>query len=177
MNNKSYFSFLSKISSMVLVSLFIALYVVLSFFRIYITNELRISLTFIPTAWASILFGPLAGALTGALGDILGWAVNPVGPYFPGFTISGFVSGIIYGLFLYKKETTLLRVIAAAALMVLIVEAGLNSIWMNMLVGTAYKVLVPARLIKAVIAAPIQVIVLNSTAYLVKKYAPVGINH
>ena len=80
-------------------------------------------MTFIPIAWASILFGPLAGALTGALGDILGWAVNPVGPYFPGFTISGFVSGIIYGLFLYKKETTLLRVIAAAALMVLIVES------------------------------------------------------
>ena len=47
------------------------------FFRFgYITNELRISLTFIPIAWASILFGPLAGALTGALGDILGWAVN-----------------------------------------------------------------------------------------------------
>ena len=116
----------------------------------------------------------MAGALTGALGDILGWAVNPVGPYFPGFTISGFVSGIIYGLFLYKKETTLLRVIVVNGS---IVEAGLNSIWMNMLVGTAYKVLVPARLIKAVIAAPIQVIVLNSTAYLVKKYAPVGINH
>ena len=84
MGNKRHLSFLAKISSMVLVSLFIALYVVLSFFRIYITNELRISLTFIPIAWASILFGPSAGALTGAFGDILGWAVNPVGPYFPG---------------------------------------------------------------------------------------------
>ncbi len=176
MGNKRHLSFLAKISSMVLVSLFIALYVVLSFFRIYITNELRISLTFIPIAWASILFGPLAGALTGAFGDILGWAVNPVGPYFPGFTISGFVTGIIYGLFLYKKETNLTRIIAASVLMVLIVEVGLNSVWMSILAGSAYKVLIPVRLVKALVATPIQVLVLHSTAYLVKKYAPAGIH-
>lgn len=176
MNIKSNFSFLKNIRAMVLVSLFIAVYVVLSLFRIYITSELRISLTFMPVAWASMLFGPLAGALTGAIGDVLGWAINPVGPYFPGFTISGFITGIIYGVFLYKKQIAWARVISAAVLMIVIVEIGLNSIWMNMLAGIPYKILIITRLIKALITIPLQMFILYSTGYIVKKIAPTSIH-
>ena len=75
-------SFVRNIFSMVLMSLFVAIYGVLSLLRIYIIpNELRLSLTFMPVAWASILFGPIAGGITGALGDIVGWVINPVGPF------------------------------------------------------------------------------------------------
>lgn len=175
MRNKDSNLFMKNIFSLVLVSLFIAIYAVLSLFRIYITSELRVSLTFMPIAWASMLLGPIAGALTGAIGDIIGWMINPVGPYFPGFTISGFVTGIIYGLFLYKKEITWARVIFAAITMIIIVEVGLNSIWLNVLTGSAYKVLVVARLIKALIETPLQMFILYSTAYLVKKIAPSSI--
>lgn len=175
MDNKSSFSFLKDIYSMVLVALFIAIYGVLSLLRIYIIPELRISLTFMPVAWASMLFGPLAGGITGAIGDIIGWAINPVGPFFPGFTVSGFVTGIIYGLFFYKKEITWKRVIFAAVTMIFVVEVGLNSIWLNILTGNAYKALIVARLIKALITTPIQVLILYTTGYIVKKIAPVSV--
>lgn len=169
-------SFVRNIFSMVLMSLFVAIYGVLSLLRIYIIpNELRLSLTFMPVAWASILFGPIAGGITGALGDIVGWAINPVGPFFPGFTVSGFVSGIIYGLFLYRKEITWKRVIFAAITMILVVEVLLNSIWLYILTGNAYKVLVVARLIKALITIPIQILILYTTGSLVKKFAPASV--
>ena len=89
MNDRSIVSFLKSTRSLVLVSFFIALYAVLSLFSIFITKELRFSLTFMPVAWSSAIFGPLAGAFTGAMVDVLGWIVSPAGPFFPVFTISG----------------------------------------------------------------------------------------
>lgn len=176
MNQKGVFSFLKDIRYLVLVSFFIAIYVVFTMFTIYITRDLRFSLTFMPIAWASAAFGPVAGALTGAFGDILGWIVRPAGPYHPGFTISGFVSGIIYGIFLYKKEITWVRVFFAAVTIVVVVELGLNTLWLITLYGGAYKVLVAGRLLKAVITVPLQMFVLYSTGYVLKRIAPQGLN-
>jgi len=177
MLNKNSFSFFKDVHSMVLVALFVAIYGVLSLLRIYIIpDQLRLSLTFMPVAWASMLLGPIAGAVTGAMGDIIGYVINPVGAFFPGFTVSGFVTGIIYGLFLYKKEITWKRVIFAAITMVLIVEVGLNSIWLNILTGNAYKVLILARLAKALITVPIQMIILYTTGHLMRKFAKVSMN-
>ncbi|HEY8421268.1 MAG TPA: folate family ECF transporter S component [Thermoclostridium sp.] len=176
MLNKNNFSFFKDVHSMVLVALFIAIYVVLSLLRIYvIPNELRVSLTFMPIAWASMMFGPVAGGVTGALGDIIGWAINPVGPYFPGYTVSGFVAGVIYGLFLYKKEITWKRVIFAAITITFIVQVGLSSLWMNILTGKAYKALVAVRLVKALIMLPVKIFLLYTTGKLMKKFAKISV--
>jgi len=176
MDSKNHFSFLKDIFSLVLVALFIAVYGALSLLRIYIIpNQLRLSLTFMPVAWAAMLFGPFAGGVTGAIGDVIGWVINPVGPFFPGFTVSGFVTGIIYGIFLYRKEITWKRVIFAAFTMIFVVEVGLNTIWLNILTGSAYKVLIGARLVKALITMPVQAFILYTTGYMVKKFIPAGI--
>jgi len=175
MVNKNHFSFLKDIFSLVLVALFIAVYGVLALLRIYIIpNQLRLSLTFMPVAWSAMLFGPVAGGLTGALGDIVGWTINPMGPFFPGFTFSAFVTGVIYGLFLYKREITWKRVFLASITMVLIVEAGLNTIWLSIMTGSAYKVLIGARIIKSIVLMPVQAFILYTTGYMVKKFIPAG---
>ncbi len=44
-------------------------------------------------------FGPVVGAVIGALIDVVGYFVHPTGPFFPGFTISNALIGTIYGLF------------------------------------------------------------------------------
>ena len=169
MNQKSMFSFFKDIHSLVLMSFFVSLYAVFSWFAIYITNDLRFNLTFMPTAWAAAIFGPVAGGITGVFGDVLGWIIRPTGPFFPGFTVSGFVTGVIFGLYLFKKEITLKRAILAAISVVLLVEIGLNTIWVMMLFGNAFKVLIAGRLIKALIILPVQVMVLCSTGYFFKK--------
>jgi len=169
MNKKGLFSFIKDIHSLVLMSFFIALYAVFSWLAIYITNDLRFNLTFMPTAWAGAIFGPVAGGITGAFGDVLGWILRPSGPFFPGFTISGFTTGVIFGLFLYRKEITLKRTVFAAVSVVLIVELGLNTIWIMILYGHAFKVIAAGRIIKALIILPVQVMVLYGTGYFLKR--------
>jgi len=155
--------------TMTYMSMLIALYACLSLLTIYITQQLRFNFTFIPVAIASILFGPLAGGITGALGDILGWIITHPGAYFPGLTISGFVSGIIYGIFLYKKELTIRRVIFAAITMVIVVELLLNALWLSILHGNAFFVLLGERLIKIVILVPLQAVVLYYMKFFIKR--------
>lgn len=169
MDRKNSLSFFKDILSLVYLSLLIALYVVLSFFTIYITKEIRFSLTFMPVSWASVIMGPIAGGITGAFGDVLSWVIKPAGPFFPGFTISGLISGIIYGIFLYKKDLTLRRVFFAAVSVVLIVELGLNTLWLMILYGSPFEVLIAGRLIKAPFTMAIQMLVLYSSCYGLKK--------
>ena len=173
MGQRNLFSFFKNIRSLVLVSLFVALYAVFSLFAIYITNELRFNFTFMPVAWSSVLFGPVAGGVTGVLGDVLGWMVRTEGPFLPGLTFSAFVSGIIYGIFLYNKEITVIRVLFAAITMIVVVEIGLNTLWLMILYGSAFKALIAGRLIKALILLPVQVFVLHSTGHLLKRISPV----
>lgn len=59
---------------------------------------LRIGFGSIPIIISGILFGPIAGGLTGGVSDILGFILNSMGgPYIPGFTVSAILEGLISG--------------------------------------------------------------------------------
>ncbi|WP_066506510.1 folate family ECF transporter S component [Abyssisolibacter fermentans] len=68
---------------------------------------LRIGIGSIPIIISGILFGPFAGGLTGIVADLVGCMVNPQGTYFPGFTLSaalyGIIPGLIYTMIIKKK--------------------------------------------------------------------------
>jgi len=60
---------------------------------------LRIGFGDIPVIISGILFGPIAGALTGGVSDILGFIINPMGgPYIPGMTVGAILRGLLPGL-------------------------------------------------------------------------------
>ena len=69
-------------------AMLLAIAVILSFFKIPLTEVMEIRFANIPVAVAGMLFGPGVGGAVGALSDILGYAVRPTGPYFPGFTVT-----------------------------------------------------------------------------------------
>ena len=99
-------------------------------------NNVKISPSFIPIALAGAMFGPLPAAIVGALGDILSFILVPTGgSYFPGFTISGFITGFIYGCALYKNQITLPRVIISWFINMFAVETFLAAYWLFMLDG------------------------------------------
>jgi len=51
-------------------------------------GALRISFGEIPIMLSGILFGPVAGAVTGVAADLIGYAINSHGgAFFPGFTL------------------------------------------------------------------------------------------
>lgn len=85
---------------------------------------------------AAAMFGPFPAALVGGLGDVLSFFLAPAGgAYFPGFTISGVLTGLIYGFALYKNQVTLPRVIIAWFINMLVVETFLAAYWLWTLNG------------------------------------------
>ena len=69
------------------------------------------------------------------------------GGYFPGFTISGLLTGFIYGYALYKNDVTLPRVIMGWVANMLLVETFLNAYWLTTLYQTPYLVNLATRFI------------------------------
>ncbi|MDW7667876.1 MAG: folate family ECF transporter S component [Bacillota bacterium] len=66
---------------------------------------LKINFSTIPIMLSGILFGPVAGFMTGGVADVIGYLINPQGgPFFPGFTLSTALTGMIPGL-VYKVIT------------------------------------------------------------------------
>ncbi|AIS53285.1 hypothetical protein TKV_c21530 [Thermoanaerobacter kivui] len=61
---------------------------------------IRIGFGAFPVILAGIMFGPLAGGIVGAVGDMIGYFINPIGPYMPHFTITSALVGIIPPLIL-----------------------------------------------------------------------------
>ena len=108
---------MKSIYALAAIAMLLALRIVLGFFANstlpFFGNNVKLSAAFLPIAVTGVMFGPIPAAIVGALGDILSFIIAPTGAYFPGFTINGFITGFIYGMFLYKNNVTPLRVVLA----------------------------------------------------------------
>lgn len=135
--------------SLVCCALLIALQIVLSRFLSIQLWNLKIGFSFVPVIIAARLFGPFYSVAVYVVGDIIGTFLFPTGPYFPGFTLSAAISGLIFGLFLYKK-TSVFRVVCSSFLNQLICSFLLNSFWISYTSGSPYTALLVTRLPQSV---------------------------
>ncbi|MBQ1547353.1 MAG: folate family ECF transporter S component [Lachnospiraceae bacterium] len=120
----------------------------------------RVGFAELPTLVTGAIYGPVIGAVFGAVLDIVRFFVTPQsGPFFPGFTISAALLGLVYGLFLYNKEITWGRVILAELVRKVVINIGLNSIWLKLLYDQAIIAMLPARALKNAIMLPIDVVI------------------
>ena len=92
-------------------------------------NTVKISAAFLPIAAAGALLGPVPAMLVGAFGDVLSYIISPSGAYIPGFTISGALTGLIYGFAFYKNKITIPRVVGGWFANMLLVETFLAAFW------------------------------------------------
>lgn len=151
---------LKEIETIVANALLLAMNTVLGAFSIMIGEFIRIGFSFLTLAMAGMLYGPVIGALFGGLGDVINYFVRPSGPYFPGFTLNGILTGIIYGVFFYRKKITLVRTIIAKLIITIFIDLVLTTYWLSILYGQAFIILLPMRIIKSTIMFPIDVILL-----------------
>lgn len=172
------FSQLKNIYALASIAMLLALRVVLGFFAngslAFFGNTIKISGAFLPTAVTAAVFGPIPAALVGALGDIISFFLNPSGGmYFPGFTISGFLSGMIFGLFFYKNSATLKKVIGAYIINGIFVEILLGSYWLFCLYSSAngktYWAYLTVRLISCGVKLVPEVLLIFSLCRLASK--------
>ena len=140
----------SNITRLVVISFMITLEVILTrIFAIFMPTSIRLSLGFLPVAMTSILYGPLWAGVSYALGDIIGMLIFPMGPYFPGFTLTAFLTGAAFGLVLYKKPVTFKRTLIASLIVVVFCNLILDTFWLYLLYDQAVIAMLPLRIVKA----------------------------
>ena len=148
-----------SLRTIVTLSLLTALEIVLNRFLSINAWNIKIGFSFVPVVIGAMLYGPLGGAVVGALGDFIGALLFPIGPYFPGFTLTAFLMGAVFGL-LMKKVRTVSRVLAAVGINQFILSLFLNTLWISLLYGSPYVPLLATRLVQAVVLTVAQIVVI-----------------
>ena len=104
---------------------------------------IKIGFSAIPNQLVDYLFGPVTGSLFAGVLDIVKYVLKPDGAFFFGFTFNAMLAAFIYGCFYYKKKLTLWRVLLAKLIVILVVNVFLNTLWLDMLYGKGFLVLLP----------------------------------
>ena len=105
----------------------LAIQMVLSSYGVIeVSDSLKISLAHLALAPTAMFFGPVVAGMQGALSDILGFLIKPTGPYFPGFTLSALLGGVIYGMVFYRTQCRLWQIVLARLLIIVLVNICLN---------------------------------------------------
>ena len=146
----------SNVTRLIILGLFIALEIILTRFLSIHTPIVRIGFGFLPIAMLGIMYGPVWAAAAYAIGDLIGIMLFPSGPFFPGFTLSAALTGLTYGIILYKKPITWKRVLIAAAIVCLGINLILDTLWLYILMDTAVIGMLPARVIKVSVMLVVQ---------------------
>ena len=147
--------------TLTLTALLVAIEIVLSRFLSISAWNIKIGFAFVPVAIAALLLGPVWAGITAALADFLGAILFPVGPYFPGFTLTAFLMGAVYGIFFYRKQS-LTRVVLAVAVHQFVLSLLLNTLWISVLYGSPYGPLLLTRIPQSVLLAVVQVVVIEA---------------
>lgn len=148
---------------LVILAMMVAANVVLSRFLSISLWNLKIGFAFVPVVVAAILFGPVAGGIVGAVGDYIGATLFPIGQYFPGFTVTAFLVGAVYGIFLHKKQD-MKRIVLAVLLTECVGSLLLNTLWISLLYGAPFAALLPPRAVQACGMGVMEIVVIRMMA-------------
>ncbi len=142
---------------------------ILAMMTIIVNQYLQIGFSSLVHAVNGMMFGPVLAGLAGGVADIIKYIIKPTGPFFPGFTLNEILTGVIYGLFFYKRDIKLRDIIIARLLVTVGINLLLTPLWLSIMYGNAFVVMVPARLIKNVVMLPIDVFLLHTVLNFTKK--------
>ena len=158
---------MNKTKKIILSALFIAATIVLGRILSIRTSIITIGLSFVPIMLSAIILGPKYSTFIATISDIIGALLLPTGSYYFGFTVTSFLTGLTYGLILYRKEFKLdknftKRLIISSILVTLLYNGVLNTIWIILINKGASKIVVSVRIIKQLIMVPIKVVTILS---------------
>ncbi len=151
----------TNLRRMVILAFLIALNIVLVRLLSFQTPVSRLDFGFLPISVAGAMFGPIWGGIAGGLADIGGMLFNSKGmAFFFGWTLNAVLHGVFYGLFLYKKKKTLIRILLCVLIKGIFVDLFLGSIWGAIFRGGMHLIGAVAweRFIIFMIKAPIEII-------------------
>ena len=141
-------------------ALLTALAVVLT--RLGSVEFLRAGLEPLPIIMAGVYYGPVAGGMVGAVADITGFSVWPMGPYAPHFTLTSMLTGVIPALVVaFAGRRNLRTLLVAVALGQAITAIYLVPLFLEQLFQIPRAVTVPPRTVTQMIQLPVYVAILR----------------
>ncbi len=118
----------------------------------------RIGFGGLPIIIAGVTMGPLAGGAVGAIGDVVGYFMNPQGAYMPHFTMTAALTGIIPGWIIFtllggkRKIWMLLLAIGVGQLTTNVI---LVPVFLQMLFGIPIQATMVPNFVSQFISVPI----------------------
>ena len=108
------------------------------------------------------------------MSDIVGALLFPTGGYFFGFTVTAFLTGLTYGLALYRKnfrvdKNFIVRLIVSVIIVTGLYNGLLNTIWVIMINQAASNIIVPIRIAKQLIMAPVEITTIGTLCKLMEE--------
>ena len=151
--------FVQKITTKTIVytGVFTALTVLLSYIFSIRTTFVHITFGFLPVALFGAMFGPWKAGIVAALADIIGTAALGTSIFFPGFTLSSFLTGWIYGYFFYQREISWKTVWFPFLLVTVLIHLGLNTLWLMLFYQQAAGAIFMSRLFKNILCYPLEI--------------------
>lgn len=153
-------NFNSELTQLVFLGIIVALRIVLSRFTIGPTM-IKVGLSFVADALLGYFFNPFWAGVGGGVSDLLTSALfGQEGGFFPGFTLSAILAPVIYSCFFKSRQVKLWQIIVSTLLVTLIVNLGLNTLWLHLMYGLNFKAALLTRLAKELITPWLQILVL-----------------
>lgn len=172
---------MKKIKKIIISALLLASAIVINRFLSINTSILSIGFTFVPLMLAGIILGWKYSLLIAALTDLIGALLFPFGTYFVGYTISSALTGLVYGLLLYRRDgfkldkKFMIRLLIAILIVTILINGGLNTLWLVITMKKAFLVILPTRILKQLIMIPVMFITMVALCKVLQKQLE-GIN-
>ena len=145
-------------------ALIIAIRVALKAVRIPIAASLDINTAFIANALGAAVYGPVVALVGGAISDTLGCIFAPNGPYFFPFIFVEMASSLVFALFLYRTEISILRLTLARFCICFFVNIILSEpimvLYYQAFFSKAYAPFELIRIAKNLVMFPLEALVL-----------------
>lgn len=147
-----------------LAAMLTALEVILGKMSVGNPTVLKVSLGFIATALVGYCLGPWLGGMVMIVNDLISNTILNTGGgmFFPGYTFSAFITGVIAGLFLYNQRVTWQRIFIYELCQIAVTNVFFNTLWIYVMslsshsTGQSFMALLAIRLPKEIISWPIE---------------------
>ena len=149
-----------SLHTVILCGLMGALGIILKMFASIPFGPFTITYAWIPNRIIDFMFGPAVGAVYGGVMDVIKFIMKPTGTFNLGYTAVAVLAGLTFGIILYKKPVSFMRIVFAQSLVKIFINAGLSTYLMAFERGEAFMALMPVRLVKNLIMIPLDSILL-----------------
>lgn len=149
-----------KLQAVVFCGLMGALSIILGLFASIHFGPFSITYAWIPNRIIDFMFGPVVGALYGGVMDVIKFMLKPNGSFNLAYTAMAVLAGLIFGVVLYNKQISFMRIVFAQTLVKIFINVGMGTYLMAFERGQAFMALMPVRLIKNLIMIPLDSILL-----------------